>query len=121
MPGVSYFLRPGSERGGHRSGEAIPALRLFPKALAARSRQLVKLGAAIVVRCAPACFQQSLADQAEQCRIKRSLLDEQRAVGNLADPEQNAVAVEWAEGNGFQDEKIQGPGKKLSLIGHAPS
>ena len=70
-------------------GQAVPAFGLLAQALAARGGEFVELGAAIVFRCAPACFQQSLPHQAEQCRIERSLLDQQRLPGDLPNAQKN--------------------------------
>ena len=59
-------------------GQPVPAVRLFPQTLAARSGEFVELGAAIVFRCAPARLQQSLPHQAKQRRIERALFNQQR-------------------------------------------
>jgi hypothetical protein len=54
-------------------------------------------------------------------RIKGALLDLQRAPGELLDAEENAVAVERAEGDSFKDEEIETAGKKFSLAHDALS
>jgi hypothetical protein len=54
-------------------------------------------------------------------RIKGALLDLQRAPGKLLDAEENAVAVERAEGDSFKDEEIETAGKKFSLAHDALS
>src|SRR5437660_6823443 len=74
----SYFLRRSAKRGGHRCCQPVPIVRFLAQSFAAERRQLVELGSAIVLRGAPDGRQQPLAHQAEQCRIERALLDEER-------------------------------------------
>jgi hypothetical protein len=49
------------------------------------------------------------------------LFDEQGVAGDLSDAQKDAVAVQWAEGDGAQDQKIESARENLSLIGHAAS
>ena len=76
--------------------QPIPVLGLFPQTLAAGGGQFVELGAAIVLRRAPARLQQSLPHQPKQPGIERALFDQQRVAGDLPDAQQNAVTVQRA-------------------------
>jgi hypothetical protein len=120
-PRVSYFLRLGAESGGDCGDEAIPAVGFLAQTLAARSSEIIELGPAVVVGCAPTCFEESLAYQAIQGGIERALFDKQSAARNLLDAQKNTIAMERAEGDSFQNEEIESAGKKLSLASHVSS
>jgi hypothetical protein len=66
----------------------------------------------------PVRFQQSLAHESKQRGIERALFDQQGSAGNLPDAQEDALAVERPEGDGLQDEEIEGAGKDLSAVGH---
>src|SRR4029077_8160379 len=70
--GVSYFLRLHRERGSDGSHQPIPVVGLFTQTPAARGSEFVELGAAIVLRYAPARLEQSLTDEAKQAGIERA-------------------------------------------------
>jgi len=106
-PRISYFLRPGAESRGDCGDEAIPAVGFVAQTLAARSSELVELGAAVVVGCAPACFEKSPAHQAVQGGIERALFDKQGSTRNLLDTQKNTITMERAERNGLQNEEIE--------------
>jgi hypothetical protein len=109
------------ERGSNGSRKSIPVGGLFPQTLAASGRELVKLGAAIVLRCAPTRLEQSLPDKAKKARIERTLFDQQGIAGDLPDAKKNAVSMERAERDRTQDEEIESARKELSLFGQEPS
>jgi hypothetical protein len=46
------------------------------------------------------------------------LLDGELVAGDLLDAQENAVAVERAEGDCFQDEHVEGSLHKVELAGH---
>src|SRR5215471_16901173 len=119
MPGTSYLLRARSERTSNSCSETVPILSFLSQAFSSRSSEFVKLGAAIVLGCSPACFEKPLTDQTEQRGIERSLLNEERLPGDLADAQKNSVAMQGPHGNCLQDEEIECAGKKLGLICHA--
>src|SRR6266403_1451634 len=119
--GVSYFLRLRSKSRTDGSREPIPVVGLFAQTLAARGGEFVELGAAIVLRRAPAGSQQSLPDEAKQTGIERTLFDQQCIAGDLSDTQKNAVPMQWAERNRPQDEEIESARKKLGLVSHAYS
>jgi hypothetical protein len=98
--------------------EAIPVGGLFAETLAAGGGELVKLGAAIIIGGAPAWLEQTLAHEAKETGIERALFNEQGVAGDLSDTEEDAVAVERAEGDGTEDEEIESTGKKLCLVSH---
>lgn len=94
---------------------------LFAEAFAASGGELVILSAAVAVRCAPACFEQALADKAEQGGIERALFDQQRTAGNLLDAEENAITMEGAERHGLEDQEIESSGEQFGLRGQGAS
>src|SRR5205807_6650181 len=88
------------------------------KAFPPGSRQLVEFRAAIVLRRVPVSLQQSLSHQSKQRRVERALFDQQRSVGNLFDAQQNTVAIERAQRDGFQNEQIESAGENLRAFSH---
>jgi hypothetical protein len=54
-------------------------------------------------------------------RVKRALLDEQRAPRDLLYAQQHAVAVQLAKRNRFEYQDVQRPGEKVDLTRHALS
>ncbi|HXA03479.1 MAG TPA: hypothetical protein VNY30_01500, partial [Bryobacteraceae bacterium] len=62
-----------------------------------------------------------LTHQTEQCGVERSLLDEQRLIGDLPNTQKNPVAMKRTERDSFQNEEIESTWKKLGLAGHIHS
>ena len=62
--------------------------------------------------------QQAAILEPEERRIQRALLDEQRAAGDLLDPQQHGVAVERPERDGLEDEQVQGSGQQSGARRH---
>jgi hypothetical protein len=56
--------------------------------------------------------------EAEERRVKRSLLDGELAAGDLLDAEENAVAVKGTERDRLQDEHVEGTLHEVELRGH---
>lgn len=56
--------------------------------------------------------------EARQGGIEGALLREQSAAGDLLDARKNTVAMQRAEGDRFQNEKLESPGRKLWLLWH---
>src|SRR5579864_1395628 len=121
MRATSYFLRLRGQGRRDRLGQPVPSFYFRAQALASRGGEFIELGAAVVVRRSPAGLEQSLAHQAAERGIERSLLDQQRAPGDRPDAQQHSVTVQRAEGNGFENQKIERAGKKLGLVGHVSS
>src|SRR4029077_17578397 len=96
-PTWSGLLRPRTERRGHGVDQPLPAFGLRFQLAAARRGELVELRTPVVVRDAPLARQPPLVLQAKERRVERALLDQQRAVGDLLDPQQHAVSVQGAE------------------------
>src|ERR1041385_137801 len=115
---TSSLLRPGGERGPNCCYEPIPALRLFAQPFPAFASELIIFRAPIIIRLVPLGLEQPLPDEPKQGGIKRALFNEKRSLGNLADPEKNAVAVERPERNGFQNEEVERARQKFSFITH---
>ena len=61
---------------------------------------------------------EALVLEAEERGIERTLLDGELVAGDLLDAEENAVAVERAEGDRLQDEHVEGTLHEVELAGH---
>ena len=109
------MLRFGIEGGAHGGDEAVPAGLFFAEAFPSRGGELVIFGAAVVVGGAPACFEKVLANEAEEGGVEGALFDQESAARDLFDAEEDAVAMEGAERNGFENEQIEGAGKEIGL------
>jgi hypothetical protein len=101
---VSCFLGFRVESSAHGRDQAVPAVLFFAQSFAAGGGEFVIFGAAVVVGGAPACLEQALPDQAKKGRVEGALFDEERAAGDLFDAKKDAVAMEGAEGDGFQNQ-----------------
>jgi len=75
---------------------------------AAAGREAVELGFAVVGGCAPAGGKQALTFEAVESWIECALFDREGAAGDLLDAEEDAVAVHFTEGDGFEDEEVEG-------------
>jgi len=49
-------------------------------------------------------------------RIERSLLNDELFAGELLDPQQDTVAVQWSKRNSFQDQQIQSSLQQIGLF-----
>src|ERR1044072_2467102 len=83
-PRRSHFTRLRGEHAVDGGGEAVPARGLLAEPRAARRRELVELGAPIVVRRAPRALEEPLPHEPEERRVEGTLLHEQRAARDLA-------------------------------------
>ena len=108
----SFILPPvARERRADGRRQPVPAVGFFPQTLAARGGELIELGPAIVLRCAPARLQQPLPHQAKQAGIQRALLNQQRIAGDLPDAQKNAVAMQRPQRNRPQNQQIERAGR----------
>lgn len=57
-------------------------------------------------------------DLVKDVEERRALLDAQGAARDLADPQQHAVAVQLAERDRLQDQKVERAREQRRLIGH---
>ena len=115
-PGISYFLRPGTQGSTDSVGQAIPVGGFFAETLAASGGEFVELRAAIIFGCAPIRLEQALTHDAKETGIEGALFDQQGITGDLSDAEKNAVSVERAEGNRTEDQQVESAGKQLRLV-----
>jgi hypothetical protein len=115
------LLRFGIQCGTHGGDKAVPAVLFFAETLATGGGEFIVLGTAVVFGSAPGCFEKALADEAEESGVESALFDEKSAARNLLDAEEDAIAVEGAEGNGLENEEIESAGEKVSLRGHRAS
>src|SRR5258708_5601406 len=105
------------DEGGH----AVPVVRFGAEPGPAGGCEAIELGLAFVVGLTPLGGDETLVLETEERGIERSLLDGELVAGDLLDAEENAVAVEWAEGDGLQDEHVEGALHEVELAGHGSS
>ena len=77
----------------HQGYGALPVLRFLHDLLAPRACQFVKFGPAIGIARAPARCNPTALFQSQERRIKRPLIEIERAAGNLLDAFREAEAV----------------------------
>jgi hypothetical protein len=93
--------------------EQCPLFCFFAQAGMALSGQLIEFGAAVIVRDSPFGCDESGVFQAIQGRIKRPLFDLEHLSGDLLDTQEDAIAMQRAQGRSFQNQQIQRSGKKI--------
>src|ERR1700730_4076618 len=97
-----------SEQPGDHPGHALPALPFLSKLLAARARQRVILGLAVVVGQAPPRADPPALLETQERRIQRSLIELEQVEGYLLDALRYAVTMERAHGvERFQHDQVQ--------------
>src|ERR1035438_1919151 len=101
-----HLLARSIQYGSHRRREPVPALGFHAQPFTPSRRELVELGAPVVVRRPPLALEQTLVLQTEQSGIQRALLDVERASGDLLDAQQHAIAMTRPERNGLQDQQV---------------
>src|SRR5262245_15262793 len=102
-------LRDCSSQPAPRAG-----LRLEPRA--AFLRQLVVLGAAVVVGGAPLRLDPAAALEAMERRVQRALLDVEGRAGDLVEAFRDSPAVLRLEGHGLQDEEVECALRKIEAF-----
>jgi hypothetical protein len=113
-----YLFGCGVENARHEGGHAVPVVGFGAELTAAGGGEAVELGLAFVVGLPPLRGDEALMLQAEERGVKRALLDGELIAGDLLDAQENAVAVERAEGDRLQDEHVEGPLHEIELVGH---
>ena len=99
--------RLGPEHAPDRGHDPAPAAGGACELGAARARERVETGPAVVVGGPPLRVDPAPRLQALQRRIERSVLDEQHVVGGLLDGPRDALAVLRAEHERAQDQEVQ--------------
>ena len=112
------LLRGGSEDARHEPGHLLPAVRFAAKLTASGRRQSIIFGFALVVGFAPLAGDEALVFQAVERGVERTLLDFEAVAGDLLDAEENAVSVQWAEGDGLEDQKVERALQKIDAVRH---
>ena len=79
----------------------------------------VVLRLALVLGLAPLAGDEALVLEAVQRRIEGPLLDFQAVFGNLLDAQQDAVAVQRAERDGFQNQHVERALHQIGLLAHS--
>jgi hypothetical protein len=81
----------------------------------------VELGAAVVFRLSPLGLDEALVLHAIKGDVERSLGNLKAPTGDLLDSEQDAIAVERTEGDGFENEDLESSLKQVDLFAtHLP-
>ena len=116
---ASHFLWLGAQNSCDDVGHAVPVFG-FRKQLALPCRgEPVIFGFAVVFRFAPLTGNPSLMFEAIERGIERALLDFSGALfQDLLDAQKNAVAVQRAERDGFEDEHVERALQKTELCVH---
>src|SRR5947207_4736989 len=96
-----------------RGSKLAPGTFFAFQLLVPKPRQLIKLGAAIVFRRAPACFDPAFALQAMQRGIQGALLYEKSLAGDLMNALRDGPAVLRLKGEGAEDQQVQGALRKV--------
>src|SRR5690606_2002099 len=99
-------------------GQAVPARHLIAQTLPPRRGQSVVLRPSVVLAHSPLALDESPVLEAVERRVERALLDLESATRDLLDTEQHAIPVQLAEGEGLQDQEVEGAGKEFRGIGH---
>src|SRR5689334_21410381 len=99
------------QRRRDRGGQPVPILCFTLEPFASGRGQLVVFRAPVVLRRAPLRLQQPLSHQPEQRGIERPLLDQQRLIRYLPDPQQHSIPVQRAQRHGFENEQVERSGK----------
>src|SRR5208282_2427701 len=101
---------------GDGDGDAAPTLGFRFELAAARFREVVILGAAVVLRFTPVGAEPAFFLHAVQSRKERAGLDLEGAAGHLLDAAGNAQAVEGAEAEYLEDEHVEGALQEFGLF-----
>jgi len=97
-----------AEDGADDAGHAVPLVGFGGEASAALSGEGVVPGAAVVLALAPLTAEVAFVFEPVEGGIERALLDDELLARDLLNAEEDAVAVELAERDGFEDEKVEG-------------
>jgi hypothetical protein len=104
----------------NRECDLVPVGRFFAQLALPRFRELVILGAAVVLGRLPGRFEPARFFEAVQRRKERSGLHGKRPARNLLDAARHAQPVQLAGGQGFEDQEIQRPlQQRFPTVGHA--
>src|SRR5262249_27527295 len=102
-----------AERRRHARDSLFPTRSLVAQLLSAGGRQRIELRASIVVRRPPLRLQEATVLQTVQRRVERALLHGKMPVRDLADAQENSVAVLRAERDGFENQEVEGAGEEF--------
>src|SRR5690242_14991999 len=87
--------------------------QLFP----ARLGEDVVLGATVILRGTPVSLDQALSFQAPEGGKQRAGVDLENAAADLLDAQADAVAVQWFQRQGLQDEHVERALNQFSRFG----
>jgi hypothetical protein len=100
-------LLRGLQHLGNGRGERLPVALFRFQMFPAASREFVKLGAAIVLRCTPACLDPAASFQAMESGVQRALLDLQNFAGDLMNALRDGPAVVRPRYQASENQQIQ--------------
>jgi len=112
----SYFLPRGTENSGDDVGHAIPLFGFGLQTALAGSREAIVFGFASVFRLAPITLDPALVFEAIKRWIKGALPDFETLFGGLLDAEENAVAVQRPERDGFENKHVERALQKIKRL-----
>src|ERR1700686_1163113 len=115
---TSYFLRPRAENSRDDLRHAVPVFGFCLQPALPGGGQTIVSSFAVVLRRAPFACDPTLMLQTIERRVERALLNLEALLGHLLDAQQDAIAMQRAEGNGFEDQHIESALQKVELFLH---
>lgn len=112
----SYFLWRGAQDAGDYRDHAVPLGGFAVKPAFSGGGEPVEFRSAIIFRFAPLARNPALMFEPVKRRIERTLLNFQKISGDLLDAQQNAIAVQRAQRNGFEDQHFQRAAQQVNLF-----
>jgi hypothetical protein len=103
------------EGGGHGGDESLPAVGFGSQMFSASGGEAVEFRPAIVFGGAPNACEEFALFQAMEGGVEGALFDFEGGSGDLFDAQEDSVAVVGSEGEGFEDQEIEGSGEE---VGH---
>ena len=106
---------------GNGGGEAVPVGGFLFELLAAKTRERIELGAAIVFAGLPLGGDPALLFEFVKGGIERAVADLENVAGDLLEALADGPAVERFEGEDFEEEKIECALEKVGRFAHGCS
>src|SRR6266850_7012617 len=115
---ASHFLRLGPQDCSDHLRHAIPLFSFSLESAFTRGREPVIFRPAFIFRLAPFTGDPPLVFETIQGGVQRALLNFQAIFRNLLNAQQDAVAVQRAQGNRLEDEHVERALQKVKLLVH---
>src|SRR5262249_20071674 len=118
--GRSYGHRfvGGSQHLGHSCGVAVPIVQVRGELASPFRRELVVLGAAVVLRPPPRCLDPALVFHAVERWVERAFLEAERVVRSVLDPPRDRESVLWPPRQSLENQELDGSVSELYDVWH---